>query len=146
MRRERGMTLIELIIAIVVMGICVASVLALLSAIAVRSASALNRTQATSVASSYLEFILAQPYNNISGYNGINRLGPLDANGAAVAGLERYRVQVFAGTATLGAGTDAVQAMRVDVTVTDPTGVATSLTGYRTDYSNIPPGGGQVLY
>src|SRR5687768_3248432 len=122
MRRERGMTLIELIMAIVVIGICVASVLALLSTIAVRSASALNRTQATSIASSYLENILAQPYNNIAAYNGIDRPGPLDADGALVAGLERYRVQVTAGAATLGGGADAVQAMRVDVTVTDPTG------------------------
>jgi MSHA pilin protein MshD len=146
MRRERGMTLIELIMAIVVIGICVASVLALLSTIAVRSASALNRTQATSIASSYLEIILAQPYNNIAAYNGIDRPGPLDEDGAPVAGLERYRVQVTAGTATLGAGADAAQAMRVDVTVTDPTGVATSITGYRTNYSNIPPSGGQVLY
>jgi len=140
------MTLIELIMAIVVIGICVASVLALLSTIAVRSASALHRTQATSIASSYLELILAQPYNNIAAYNGIDRLGPQDANGASVVGLERYRVRVTAGNATLGAGADAVQAMRVDVTVIDPTGVATSITGYRTNYSSIPPGGGQVLY
>lgn len=137
------MTLIELVIAIVVIGICVASVLALLSSIAVRSASGLNRTQATSIATSYLEFILAQPYNNIATFDGINRLGPLDATGTPVAGLQNYRVQVAAGGATLGAGADTVQAMRVDVTVIDPTGVATRITGYRTNYSSL---GGQVLY
>jgi MSHA pilin protein MshD len=143
MRRERGMTLIELVIAIVVIGICVASVLALLSSIAMRSASSLNRTQATSVAMSYLEFILAQPYGNIGTYHGIDRLGPLDATGAPVAGLERYRVQVTAVGDTLGAGADTAQAMRVDVTVVDPTGATTRITGYRTDYSSL---GGQVLY
>lgn len=141
MRRERGMTLIELIIAIVVIGICVASVLALLSSIAVRSASALTRTQATSIASSYLELILAQPYGNIGAYDGINHLGALDATGAPVAGFERYRVAVSARVATLG--TDAIQAMRVEVAITDPTGVTTRITGYRTNYSFL---GGQVLY
>lgn len=143
MRRQRGMTLIELIIAIVVIGICVASVLALLSAISVRSASVLARTQATSVATSYLEFILAQSFANIGSYDGIDRLGPLDATGTPVAGLQRYRVQVSAQGATLGAGADSTAAMRVDVIVTDPTGAAISITGYRTNYSAL---GGQVLY
>jgi MSHA pilin protein MshD len=143
MRRERGMTLIELVIAIVVIGICVSSVLALLSSIAIRSATALNRVQATSIAASYLEVILAQPYGNIGTYDGINRLGPLDVTGAPIAGLERYRVQVGARGTTLGAGADSAQAMRVDVTITDPTGARTRITGYRTDYSAL---GGQVLY
>jgi MSHA pilin protein MshD len=143
MRRERGMTLIELVIAIVVMGICVTSVLALLSSISVRSASALTRTQATSIAASYLETILAEPYGNIGTYHGIDRLGPLDATGAPVAGLERYRVQVTAVGDTLGAGADTALAMRVEVTVTDPTGGAIRIIGYRTDYSAL---GGQVLY
>lgn len=143
MRRERGMTLIELIIAIVVIGICLVSVLALLSSISVRSASGLARTQATSIATSYLEFILAQPFGNIGGFDGIDQPGPLDANGAPVAGLERYRVQVRAFGETLGTGGDTAAAMRVEVTVTDPTGVATLITGYRTNYSVL---GGQVLY
>ena len=136
------MTLIELVLAIVVMGICVVSVLALLSSISVRSATALARTQSTSVAASYLEFILAQPYGNIGAYDGINQLGALDATGAPVAGLERYRVQVTARGATLGSGALTTPAMRVDVVVTDPTGAATLITGDRTNYS----GPGQVLY
>jgi MSHA pilin protein MshD len=143
MRRERGMTLIELIIAIVVIGICVASVLALLSSISVRSATTLARTQATSIAASYLEAILAEPFGNIGSYDGIDRPGPLDATGAPVSGLDRYRVQVRAVGETIGIGADTVAAMRVEVTVTDPTGGAIRITGYRTDYSSL---GGQVLY
>ena len=139
MRRERGTTLIELIIAIVVIGICVVSVLALLSSISVRSASSMQRTQATSAAAAYLDAIVAQPYGSIGGYNGIDRVGVLDITGAPVAGLERYRVQVSAVGATLGSGGNSVPAMRVEVTITDPSNVATRITGFRTNHA------GQVL-
>jgi len=136
------MTLIELVLAIVVMGICVVSVLSLLSSISVRSATTLARSQATSVAASYLEFILAQPYGNIAGYDGLSHTGAVDATGSAVVGLERYRVQVTARGTTLGSGAFTTPAMRVQVTVTDPTGAATFITGYRTNYSGL----GEVLY
>ena len=86
-KRQLGMTLIELIIAIVVLGICVVSVLALLSSLSMRSASAMTRTQATAVAAAYLENILAQPYGNILGYNDTNDPRVFDANGNAIPGI-----------------------------------------------------------
>lgn len=140
-QRQRGMTLIEVVIAIVVLGICVASGLSLLSWVSMRSASAMTRSQATAVASAYLENILSQPYGNIAGYNNIDHPGARDANGNAIAELQNYRVRVDVNTnSTLGVAPNDVPATRVDVTVTDPTGARTQITGYRTSFV------GQVIY
>lgn len=66
-RQQHGLTFIELIVAIVVIGICVVSVLGLLSSLSMRSAAAMTRTQATAVAASYLEDVLATPYAAVNG-------------------------------------------------------------------------------
>lgn len=139
-RRQRGMTLIELVIAVIVLGICVVSALSLLSSVSINSARAMTRTQATAVAAAYLENILAQPYGNIAGFNNMNHNGARDANGNAIAGLQAYNVHVDAYGANLGTAPNAVPAMRVDVIVTDPNGGRTQVTGFRTTYI------GQVLY
>ena len=140
MRRQQGMTLVELIVAIVVIGICVVSVLGLLSSLSVRSAAAMTRTQASAVAASYLEDITTKPYAAIGAYDGTNHVGARDTTGALIAGLEQYRVQVNVVADTLGAAPNTTSAQRVEVTVTDPTGATTRLTGYRTSYV------GQVLF
>lgn len=137
-RQQHGLTFIELIVAIVVIGICVVSVLGLLSSLSMRSAAAMTRTQATAVAASYLEDVLATPYAAVNGRP--SHVGAIDATGAALAGLQRYRVQVDVFPDTLGTPPNDVPARRVEVTVTDPTGSTTRLTGYRTSYT------GQVLY
>lgn len=142
MRKQRGMALIELIIAIVVIGISVVTALSLLSSLAVNSAATLMRSQAASAATAYLENILAQPYLTIQSgtYNGINYTGLRDATGAVIVGLERYRVQIRTISVNIGTGANAALAMQVDVTITDPTGAPVLLTGYRTNYPT------QVLY
>jgi MSHA pilin protein MshD len=146
-RRSRGMTLIELVIAITVIAIAVTSVLGLLSSIAVRSASALTSTQAAAIAGAYLEEALSKAYapaanaagranlNDVGDYN-FTDVGARDANGAAIPNLNQYTVQVTAAPAALGAVPNAI---RVDVTVTGPNGVVTQLTGFRTNYA------GQVI-
>jgi MSHA pilin protein MshD len=142
-RRSRGMTLIELIIAITVIAIAVTSVLGLLSSIAVRSASALTSAQSAAIASAYLEEALSKAYtpaanaggranfNDVGDYN-FTDVGARDANGNAIPNLNQYTVQVTAVPAALGAVPNAI---RVDVTVTTPTGVVTQLTGFRTSYA-----------
>lgn len=141
MRNEQvGMTLIELIITIVVLGICVVSVLAMLSSLSMRSATAMTRTQASAVATAYLESILAQPYGAIVGYHNTDHNGAFDVVGNAIPGLSSYVVHIDAYGANLGTLPNQVPALRVDVTVTDPSGTRTLVTGYRTSFT------GQVLY
>ena len=141
-RRSRGMTLIELIIAITVIAIAVTSVLGLLSSIAVRSANALVSTQSAAIASAYLDEALSKAYtpaanaagranfNDVLDYN-FTDVGARDANNNAIPNLNAYTVQINAGLAVLGAIPDAI---RVDVTVTAPNGAVTRLTGFRTSY------------
>jgi hypothetical protein len=118
-------------------------VLGLLSSIAVRSASALASTQSAAIASAYLEEALSKThaqaanaagranFNDVRDYN-FTDFGARDANGNAIPNLNQYTVQITAvAPAALGAVPDAI---RVDVTVTSPTGVVTRLTGFRTSY------------
>jgi type II secretory pathway pseudopilin PulG len=146
--RERGTTLIELIVAITVIAIAVTSVLGLLSAVSVRSAGAMTATQAASIGSAYLEEALSKSYlhtlgpagraafDDVQDYNFVDN-GAHDANGNAVANLVQYTVQIATTfPVALGAVPDAI---RVDVLVTDPTGRATRLSGFKTNHA------GQVL-
>ncbi len=142
-RGSRGMTLIELVIAITVIAIAVTSVLGLLSSIAVRSANAMTSTQSAAIASAYLDEALSKAYtltanaagranfNDVRDYN-FTDVGARDAHDNAIPNLNAYTVQINAGLAALGAIPDA---LRVDVTVTAPNGAVTQLTGFRTDYA-----------
>lgn len=143
------MTLIELIVAIVVIGICVVSALGLLSSLSMRSAASMTRTQATAIAASYLDEVLAkrfaddgveasrQLYDDVLDYDGLDELGARNANGALIAGLNQYRVRVNVFDELLP---NSIAARRVEVRVADLNDVSIMLSGYRTNYI------GQVLY
>jgi prepilin-type N-terminal cleavage/methylation domain-containing protein len=66
-RTMRGMTLIELVIAITIIGIAVSSVLAVLSTQATRSAEAMIREQVNGIASAYLNEILQKKFATTPG-------------------------------------------------------------------------------
>jgi MSHA pilin protein MshD len=142
--RHRGATLIELVVAIVVIAIAVTSVLGLLSSIALRSAGSMGATQSASIASAYLEEALSKSFQDTNGpevgrqnfddvmdYN-FTDVGARDATGALVPGLGQYTVQIMAAPAALGAVPNAV---RVDVSVTAPNGNTSRLSGFRTNYT-----------
>jgi MSHA pilin protein MshD len=139
------MTLIELIVAMVVIGICIVTALSLISSLSMRSASSMTRTQATAIATSYLDEILSKrftadgrevsraQYDDVLDYDGLNDLGARDVSGAMLAGLDRYRVQVSVYDQMWP---NNVAARRIEVTVTDPANVSVLLVGYRTNYTN----------
>jgi MSHA pilin protein MshD len=140
----RGVTLIELIVAIVVLGIAMTSIVGLLSSIAARSADTLVREQAVAIASSYLNEALAKSFGAsgaspranftaVGDYNGLLDNGAHDQTGAAVASLGLFQVAVAVVPGALGA-IPANEVVRVDVTVTHPSGVMVALSGYRTMY------------
>lgn len=151
-RRSRGMTLVELVLAIVVIGIAVTSVLGLLAEISVRSADAMSSTQAASIASAYLDEALSKAYtdpdlapevgrqnfDDVGDYNFIDN-GARDCLGNAIAGLSQYVVQVNTAAVQLGVPPNDTPAVRVTVIVTAPTGAPSRLEGFRTSYA------GQVL-
>jgi len=122
---QKGVTLIELIISITVIGIAVTGVLVVIITAARYSADPMTRQQATIVAQSYMEEILGRPFLddddnvchptvitgadysrtnaiNVCDYNGLYDTiddppdyRPRDITGQLMAGLEQYRVDVI---------------------------------------------------
>jgi MSHA pilin protein MshD len=149
-KRQRGMTLVELVISIVIIGIAAAALFSAMAAIGGRSADPLLRQQSLSIAEAYLEEILLQSYldptnfaacqpvptdrglfDDVCDYRELDDAGARTASGAALAALSDYRVQV---AVQPQANWNGVAALRVDITVTDPAGQSLLLSGFRTCY------------
>lgn len=154
---QQGTTLVELVIAIALIGLAAAALITTLATLTGRSVDPLRRSQATAIAEAYLEEILAKPFtdpsldpatgaacpgvspanradwDNICDYSGLPDTVARDQTGTAIAGLGDYQVSV-AITQPAWQGIAASDALRVDVTVTDAAGGSTVLTGIRTRY------------
>jgi MSHA pilin protein MshD len=154
--RVAGVTLIELVMAIAIIGIAMAGVMTLFMVTSRNSAEPMVQEQAQLVAESYLDEILLKKfydpdtdsvcpaaeasranYDNVCDYN-LASHPPADQFGTAIAELSAYRVVVAVTNAgvTLGTvnNTGAIRVLRVDVTVTGPGNASVTLTGYRTNY------------
>jgi MSHA pilin protein MshD len=146
---QRGLTLIELVVAITIVAIAAAAVLGAMSTITARGAETMVRQQAVAIADAYLEEILLQPvvpppgaaaptsrasFNDVDEYNGLLDVGAQDQFGNPLANLSGYTVSVAVVRTSALPGITAANARRIDVTVTDPNGVAVMLSGYRANY------------
>ncbi|HXA46952.1 MAG TPA: type II secretion system protein [Burkholderiaceae bacterium] len=151
-RAQRGMTLIELVIAIVIIGVALTAVL-LAFTITVRStASPVIIKQMNSVAEEMMEEIALKPFvpvanaapagcarntfNDISDYDGYATVGKIcDIDGTTIASLNGYSISVTVVTdgATL-TGVPAAAAKKITVTVTYGSQTI-SLTSWRTNYA-----------
>lgn len=151
-RRRRGASLVELVIAIVVISISLTGTLVLVDTTTRRSADPMLERQALAIGESYLAEILQKSftdpndgalcptpetgrttYDNVCDYHGLDELGARDQNGDPVTGLEGYRIRITVDTtARLGDLTGPADVLRVDATITDPLGNPLRLSGYRT--------------
>jgi MSHA pilin protein MshD len=157
----RGVTLVELIVAIAIIGTGVAGILAVMEATTRRSADPMIMQQAQLIGESYLEEILQKKfydpdtdtvcpareatragYDNVCDYNGLSNAGALDQLGNPVAGLESYNVAATVSSAGVALGSvnnadGTVRVLRVEVVVSHATfaGVSVPLTGYRVNYN-----------
>ena len=151
---QRGASLIELIMFIVIISVSLAGILLVMDLVTRHSADSLIRKQAFAVAESMLEEIRLQALSgtacagtlgpnaaraNVSSvcdYNGYSTTnGILDfSTNAAVQNLKSYNIANVSVTqiATLG-GTSitAGSGVMITVTVADPTGATVDVTGYR---------------
>lgn len=148
-RPQTGATLIELVIAIVVVAIAVVGVLGALTKTASGGAEAMVRTQAVAIGNAYLEEALLKPFadpdsvdteanrtlfDDVDDYNGLDDNGARDQMSNALTGLDGYRVRMTVGSGTLGA-LPAADVKRVDVTVSHAnTGLSMTFSGYRTRF------------
>jgi MSHA pilin protein MshD len=154
MPRQRGISLIELIIFIVVVSTALTGILLVMNQVTAHSVDPLIRKQALAVAEAMLEEVQLQGLaatsctgalgadaartgaGCVSDYNGYSTTaGILDfSTNAAVAGLESYNITGVAVTpiATLGGmPINAGSGVLITVTVADPAGDTLDATGYR---------------
>ncbi len=151
------MSLVELVISIVVIGVAVSGSMLAMNHVVTRSADPMLQHQASAVAEAYLEEVRARPfadpddgsvcsapeasrdlYDDVCDYDGLDEVGARTQDGVAVAGLEPYRVRVNVdAAASLNGLTGSSNVLRVDVRVTHTLaalGVDLTLSGYRTSY------------
>lgn len=153
-----GFTLIEVLIAVVIIGVGIAGVMVAYSTSVKSSADALVGKQLVSIAGELMEEILLKPYavsgavpghgsavcgdavanrstyDDVRDYDGYQTTGICNIDGQTIAGLEAYNVAVGvnAGYSLSGVGAT----LRVTVTVTNtrnPTDRVV-LDGFRTNY------------
>ncbi|WP_225578953.1 prepilin-type N-terminal cleavage/methylation domain-containing protein [Pseudomonas sp. PDM14] len=126
--RQQGMTLVELVITIVIVGIAAAAMFSAMAAITGRSADPMLRQQSLALAEAYLEAITTRAYIDLPAA-AQNLQAAQDINGTPI--LPGYQVSVAVNT---GASVGGVAATSIRVTVVDPTGQQLLLDGYRTNY------------
>ena len=186
-RTNRGVTLVELIVFIVIVGVAMAGLFAAFNTITAASADPQVRKQALAIAESLMDEVQLMPYticdpddpaaetatlttdcgtaaeaigpetilavtearggapqfDNVNDYHDF-KMGTLyampagiqDIAGNSITGLEGYSAIItitLAGTA-LGLAADE-HALKISIQVTGPSGVSTTLEGYRTRYA-----------
>jgi MSHA pilin protein MshD len=152
---QRGVSLIELIMFIVIVSVALAGILLVMNVTTRSSADPVIRKQAIAAAYSLLEEIELQDfvsasgatvavtqanrasmYHIVSDYNTFGTSGLFPVSGAApTAGLANYNAAVTViPEAAAWNGIAAGSAVQINVTVTAPNGEAITATGYRTAY------------
>jgi MSHA pilin protein MshD len=149
------MTLIELVLAIVILGIGVAALLTVFSSAARGSADPMLHKQMLAIAEEMMEEIVLKPYvvtanavpaacarntfNDVGDYNGYSTtvLGTIcDVDGNQIAALNGYTVQITVlADATTFAGNAVTDAKKITVTVTHGA-ESISLVGWRSNFAS----------
>ncbi|MBT8143435.1 MAG: prepilin-type N-terminal cleavage/methylation domain-containing protein [Gammaproteobacteria bacterium] len=145
--KQLGFTLVENVVAIVVIAIAAGVILGLLATNVGASADPMIRQQAVAIASAYTEEILLRSFDDPDGvdgegaradfddiddYDGLLDNGARDQFGNAISGLESYDIAVSVVTSSALPGVAAGDTVRVDVTVSRAPQIAMTVSSYRT--------------
>ena len=148
MRRQAGTTLIELVIAIVIVSIAVSAILMVMSMTVGHSADPMIRYQAVAIAEAYLEEIslkaFADPgggdgeasrdlYDDVDDYHGLVDVGARNQFDAALPGLGNYTVSVTVTQSALPS-IAASDNYLINVTVTHAANINFTLSAYRPNF------------
>lgn len=155
-RRQSGLTLVEVILSMVLLGIGIAFFVSVAAPSLRTSADPMQRKQALAIAESMLHEIAAKPFGNPAGgfsgaptqdnralfddvgdYDGFASTGVHSIDGVAVAALSGYDVSVAVAAAAFGSASSTVpasDARLITVTVRYPGG-SVSLSSYRAAYA-----------
>jgi MSHA pilin protein MshD len=132
---ERGLTLIELLVFIIILGVAATAILGVFGSLTRSSANLLPEKQAQAFAASKLAEIMAQPFANVPAYNGSTALTFPD--GSLVSSLPGYSIAVSVTTNANITSSPflsvpaANQRLLVTVVVTSPNGAVASIRGIR---------------
>ena len=147
-RRQGGFTLVEMIVAIVIIGVGLAGVLVAFTTTPRGSGDGLVRRQLLGIAEGLMEEVLSRPYaavagggsancersafNDLDDYNGYATTGRIcSIDGSEIGNLAGYSVSISVQAASLAS---VAQAKRIVITAS--AGAETlSLTGWRTGYA-----------
>lgn len=162
--RQTGFTLIEVVMAILIIGSAFVGILSVSRFTTQHSADPMLQAQAIKIAQSYLEESLAKAfvdptsntvcptppasrsaYDNVCDYNGLSDTGARDQLDNPIAALSDYNVAVTVkrdSSVTLNTinNISAIRVLRVDVVVTGPLSTTVALSGYSTNYNCYNPG------
>ncbi len=149
MRRQAGTTLIELVIAIVIVSIAVSAVLMALSMTVGSSADPMVRHQAIAIAEAYLEEIALKAfddpdgvdgeanrtlYDDVDDYNGLVDVGARDQFNAALAGLDDYTVTVAVTASSALPSIASTDLFLISVTITHAADINFTVSAYRANF------------
>ncbi len=148
-KRQAGISLVELILFIVIVSVGLAGILSVMNLTTRHSADPMVRKQALAAAESLMEEIALKNFSDPDGseagetrpsfddvddYHGYSSNGIRDINETPIGALADYQVSVAVTAAALG-GIAAGEALRITVTVSGPGGESITLDGYRTNYA-----------
>lgn len=148
-KRQAGISLVELILFIVIVSVGLAGILSVMNLTTRHSADPMVRKQALAAAESLMEEIALKnfsdpdgseagetrpSFDDIDDYHGYSSNGIRDINETPIGALADYQVSVAVTAAALG-GIAAGEALRITVTVSGPGGESITLDGYRTNYA-----------
>jgi MSHA pilin protein MshD len=149
MRRQTGTTLIELVIAIVIISIAASAILTVFTTTVGSSADPMIRHQAVAIAEAYLEEIalrsFADPelpdgeasrdlYDDVDDYNGLVDAGARDQFGNALAGLGDYTVTVAVAASSALPSIASTDLFLISVTITHAANIDFTISAYRANY------------
>lgn len=147
--RQSGVTLIELVIAIVIIAIAATAILGTFATTVGASVDPMIRHQAVAIAEAYLEEIalksFADPdgvdgeasrdlYDDVDDYDGLTDNGARNQFDAAIADLSNYTISVSVTGSNALPGITSVDLYLIDVTVTHPQNVNFTVSGYRANF------------
>ncbi|PAV27305.1 MSHA biogenesis protein MshD [Tamilnaduibacter salinus] len=158
---QRGVTLVELVMTIVIISLGVAGVVSAFALIGGRSADPLFQTRSVALSQLYMDEIMGQryaegtpvggvpkangcainteegsreDYDDVDDYNAIDNQAPADAEGTALDGYDGFRVSIRVECAGGDVGLPGDDAKRIRLTVTAPADQRFVFSAYRANF------------
>jgi MSHA pilin protein MshD len=143
---ERGLALIEAVIAIAIIAIVAVTLTAQVSQANLQSGLGMTQTEAAAIAEAYLSEVIARPFvdpdgvdgepqrrlfDDVDDYHGLIDNGARDASGNALPGSARFRVAVSVLRNGSLPGVPAADALLANVQVTDAAGADVRVSGLK---------------